>query len=157
MFMMFQKLVSPDQQEVATFIQSRGGRACLENEDTVQKLMDYEDKFSAQDELDHSQHVQNLRGPEDIKELRREVDEKPEAAIKKNSSLFSRKFEIQKKQVQEAVSEAVQREGDRIISALNAGPHERLLDPVCSEPYTLLFSLKNVSQDMYEMWKEMVG
>lgn len=24
----------------------------------------------------------------------------------------------------------VQREGDRIISALNAGPHERIIDPV---------------------------
>lgn len=127
MFVMFQRLVSPEQQEVTAFINDRGGRACLKNEDTVQELMEFEDKFSEQDDPDH---YQSSRSPEEIQELLQEVEEKPEAAIKKNSGLFGRKFEIQKKQVQEEVSKAVQREGDRIIKALNAGPHEKILDPV---------------------------
>jgi hypothetical protein len=128
MYYMFQKFMSPEQREVATFIESKGGRACIDNEESLKELIEYEAKVTGNDQEDYSVHV--LNDADDWKELKRELEEKPEVAIKKNSKLFKRKFEIQKKQVQEEVSKTVQREGDRIISALNAGPHEKLVDPV---------------------------
>jgi hypothetical protein len=68
-------------------------------------------------------------------ELQQEVKSDPEEAIEKNAEIFNRKFDIQRRQIVEDIARAVNREGDRIISAVTAGPHDRIFDPVRSEVF----------------------
>jgi hypothetical protein len=63
-------------------------------------------------------------------EIQHEIRDDPTEAIEKNAESFNRKFDIQRRQIQEDIERTVRREGDRIISAVTAGPHERILDPV---------------------------
>ncbi len=60
--------------------------------------------------------------------------------IKMNETVFNRKFEAQKKSLIDALEETVERMGDRVITAVISGPYERL-----------------INQDLYNIWKEMVG
>ena len=66
-------------------------------------------------------------------ELQREIDSSPDKAIEKNADFFYRKFEIQTKEIEDIV----RREGDRVISAIREGPHDRIVDPVGLDPRCL--------------------
>jgi hypothetical protein len=82
----------------------------------------------------------------DLVDLKEDLYTDPDAAIEKNMAVFNRKFEVQKRQIvqvvvfiamilnsrihREELSRMVRREGDRIISAVTGGPHERIIDPV---------------------------
>lgn len=128
--LMFQQFITPQQKEVAAFIDSKGGEACLEDEDVLKELMDYEERVVS------SRDPEAARSPifnnsEDILELRKEFVEKPDEAIEKNSDLFDRKFNMQQRQAENDMAKGVKREGDRIIpieGVLSA--HDMLVDPV---------------------------
>ena len=62
--------------------------------------------------------------------LKQELSQTPSADIKKNLEGFERKFEIQTRQLVEEMKTFVAHEGDRVISSVLAGPHERIIDPV---------------------------
>ena len=64
--------------------------------------------------------------------LQQELMQAPSTEIKKNLETFERKFEIQTRELAEEMKRFVVHEGDRVISSVLAGPHERILDPVCS-------------------------
>ncbi|KAF9644578.1 hypothetical protein BDM02DRAFT_3074100, partial [Thelephora ganbajun] len=70
--------------------------------------------------------------------LQQEINSDPDEAIEKNAEFFDRKFDIQRRQIVEDIARTVNREGDRIISAVTAGPHDRIVDP-----------------DIYNIWKDM--
>ena len=61
-------------------------------------------------------------------------------AIRKNFEAFDRKFRIQQREFAEEVRRVVHHEGDRIVEAVNAGAHDRILDP-----------------EIHAIWKEMVS
>lgn len=67
---------------------------------------------------------------QDIVILRQELSQAPSADIKKNFEAFERKFEIQMRQLAEEMKIFIAHEGDRVISSVLAGPHERIIDPV---------------------------
>ena len=71
------------------------------------------------------------RGQE-ILMLQQELMQVPSTEIKRNLETFERKFEIQTRALAEEMKRFVVHEGDRVISSVLAGPHERILDPVCS-------------------------
>ena len=72
--------------------------------------------------------------------VKRELAEGPEVAIGKNFEAFDRKFRIQQRELAEEVRRVVHHEGDRIVEAVNAGAHHRILDP-----------------EIHAIWKEMVS
>ena len=75
--------------------------------------------------------VEESPGDRDVAMLRQELAQAPSAEIKKNLEAFERKFEIQTRELAEEMKRFVVHEGDRVINSVLAGPHERIIDPVC--------------------------
>ena len=127
MLQLFQEFVTPEQKKLAAIVERRGGVAVLENEQAIRELADAELAFTAPSGSD------DRRGGGrslDVVELQHEIGSDPGEAIDRNAEFFDRKFDIQRRQIEEDIARAVNREGDRIISAVTAGPHDRIVDPV---------------------------
>lgn len=62
--------------------------------------------------------------------LRRELEEDVEESFSRNMLVFQRKFEVQKVQIIEELGRVVRREGDRVIEAVVAGPHDKIVNRV---------------------------
>lgn len=114
--------------DVSIYIQTKGITSSFKDEEAVESLLEYERKVSTSQDLEKLHALKH----EDTSssELRREIAEDPEAAIKTNAEFFDRKFEIQRRQIEADIARAVRREGDRIISAVTSGPHDRIVDTV---------------------------
>lgn len=123
MLQLFQEFVTPQQKKLATMVQNMGGNTILEDEQAMKELAGAEDVLSSE-----SGHPGGC--PFDFVQLRREIKGDPDEAIEKNAQFFDCKFNILRRQIVEDISRAVNREGDRIIAAVTAGPHDRIVDPV---------------------------
>jgi dephospho-CoA kinase len=121
---MFEQFVSPEQQEMANFINRNGGKSAINDDNIVRELIQLEDKSSFRG-------LETLRSKNPIEpdDLRQEIAEDPEHAIKSNANIFDKKFEVQQRQIED-LARTVRRESDRIISAVTSGPHDRIIDPV---------------------------
>ena len=64
-----------------------------------------------------------------IHDLRHDLKD-PEEAVAANLPSFERKLEILQRQIVDETEKVVVRESDRVIEAVIAGPHDRLLDKV---------------------------
>ena len=129
MLQLFREFITPEQRKLAVMVEEKGGVAVLENEQAMKELVNAELTFTTPSGLD------NRHGggrPLDVIELQREIKGDPDEAIEKNAAFFNGKFEIQTRQIEESIARAVNREGDRIISAVTGGPHDRIVDPVRS-------------------------
>ena len=127
----FQTALAPEQKEIAARVQDRdGAQAVIENDRLLRELVDLYRTS------DGAVEVSGARGRcevgIDIEELRLEIREDIEVAVERNAETFSRKFEMQRKQIVDELTKAIHREGDRIIDAVTAGPHDRIIDPVSS-------------------------
>lgn len=138
MMKMFQQSANSEERDMMTQVQRRGGiKSCLKSDRLLKEL----------EELEEAEHSDDLGGDggltrakfqvgrraadaPDFDKLKEDLNTDPEDAVKKNLEIFSRKFEIQKRQLLEEMDRIVRREGDRIISAINSGPHENIVDPV---------------------------
>ena len=127
MLQLFQEFVTPEQKKLTAMVEERGGDAVLKNEQVMKELVDAEPALTAPPGLDGRRDGDHSF---DIVELQSEIDSDPDEAIEKNAESFSRKFDIQTRQIKEDITRVVKHEGDRIISAVTAGPHDRIVDPV---------------------------
>ena len=123
MLHMFQKLLTPEQKKLADLVEKKGGNAVLDDEHVMMELSAVEASLAPTSGRHGS-------GRFNLVEVQHEIRDDPADAIKKNAEFFNRKFEIQRRQIEEDVARAVRREGDRIIAAVAAGPHDRIVDPV---------------------------
>ncbi|KAF8531822.1 hypothetical protein JB92DRAFT_3104483 [Gautieria morchelliformis] len=71
------------------------------------------------------------------RDLREDLRADPEEAIQKNMVVFARKIEVQQSRIVEETKATVRREGDRVVEAIGARPHDRIIDP-----------------DIHILWKE---
>lgn len=126
MMEMFQKFVTPEQRQLAFLVEQKGGDAIIDNEQVMRELSDAEASVSVPAGMERHKPAKKF----DLAEIQHEIRENPAVAIGKNTEFFNRKFDIQRRQIQEDIERAVSREGDRIISAVTAGPYERILDQV---------------------------
>ena len=127
MLQMFQTLLTPEQKKLADMIEKDGGNAVLDDENVMKKLVAAEASLSpASGRLDS--------GRFDLAEIQHEIKDDPTDAIEKNAEFFNRKFDMQRRQIEEDIARTVRREGDRIITAVMAGPHDRIVDPVRPAP-----------------------
>lgn len=126
---MFQTLLTPEQKKLADMIEKDGGNAVLDDEGVMKKLVAAEASLSpASGRLDS--------GRFDLAEIQHEIKDDPTDAIEKNAEFFNRKFDMQRRQIEEDIARTVRREGDRIITAVMAGPHDRIVDPVRPTPHS---------------------
>ncbi|KAJ7248435.1 hypothetical protein C8J57DRAFT_1358239 [Mycena rebaudengoi] len=132
MLKMFQQFASPEQKDIMKVVESRGGlKACQENDKVLKELT----------ELEHQGNQApggGLSGKSNLEELKEDLHLDPDAAMEKNSIIFGRKLEVQKRQIVDELTRVVEREGDRVISQVLAGPHDKILDP-----------------DIFQLWKMM--
>ncbi|KAJ6593779.1 hypothetical protein B0H19DRAFT_34811 [Mycena capillaripes] len=138
MMKMFQQFVAPEQKEMMRIVEQKGGlQACQENDKILKELSDLEAKSSSSlgGAANSAKSAQNTSALEDLKD---DLMVDPEAAMEKNLTVFSRKFEVQKRQIVDELTKVVEREGDRVISAITAGPHDKIID-----------------SDVHKIWKEM--
>ncbi|KAJ6475237.1 hypothetical protein C8R47DRAFT_1220710 [Mycena vitilis] len=138
MMKMFQQFVAPEQKEMMRLVEQKGGlQACQENDKILKELSDLEAKSSSSlgGAPQSAKSAQKTSALEDLKD---DLVLEPDAAVEKNLTVFSRKFEVQKRQIVDELTKVVEREGDRVISAITAGPHDKIIDP-----------------DVHKIWKEM--
>ncbi|KAE9390394.1 hypothetical protein BT96DRAFT_865607 [Gymnopus androsaceus JB14] len=72
-----------------------------------------------------------------INDLKEELQIDVDADLKKNMKVFSRKLDEQRRQLKQ-IEDTVVRQGNRVVSAIREGPHDRIHDP-----------------ELREIWKEM--
>ncbi|KAJ6511394.1 hypothetical protein C8R47DRAFT_732752 [Mycena vitilis] len=137
MLKMFQQFVSPEQKEMARQIQQRGGQAVIDNDKALKELNDWENK-SGGAQGSPATHAGKSAKPADLDDLKDDLHTDPDTAMEQNMTVFTRKFEVQKRQIIDELSRVVERQGDRIISAVTAGPHDKIIDP-----------------NVHAIWKEM--
>ena len=127
MFQLFQNFATPEQQEMANLIKSKGGDAALQDDKVVKELMEREAQLSP-----GAPETRHKKPPKPISpnEIRREIKEDPDLAIKRNAKLFDAKFDMQRRLISEDIDRTVRRETDRVISAVTGGPHDRIIDLV---------------------------
>ena len=123
---MLKKFVTPEQKELAVSVKQRGGDAVIDDEKAMRDLSDLEAKICAPAGMERRKPAKEF----DLVEMQHEIQETPTEAIENNEKFFIRKFDIQRRQIQEDIERTVRREGDRIIEAITTGPHERIVDPV---------------------------
>ncbi|KAF7294308.1 hypothetical protein HMN09_01159800 [Mycena chlorophos] len=140
MMKMFSQMMSPEAREMARLVEQRGGaEACQDNDKLLKELNELEAKSSSSLGPQSSKGSASANGAKSaLEDLRDELSMDLDAAMEKNMTAFSRKFEVQQRQIIDELTKVVERQGDRIISALSSGPHDRLLDP-----------------DVYKIWKDM--
>ena len=155
MLELFQEFVTPEQKKLATMVEKMGGKAALENEYSMKKLADAEVAFSAPS---GSGSRRSGSRPYDLVELQQEIEGNPEEAIEENAEYFNRKFDVQRRQIED-INRSIKRQGDRMIEAITSGPHDRIVDKVGREVFCSLRELTftPMTQDIYNIWKYMVS
>ncbi|KAJ6591119.1 hypothetical protein DFH09DRAFT_1138663 [Mycena vulgaris] len=128
MMKMFQGFVSPEQKEMARLVEQRGGQACLEDDKALKELNEFENKLGGS-QGNNSAHGSRTTKASDLEDLKEDLHLEVETALEQNMAVFTRKFDIQKRQIVDELSRVIEREGDRVISAVTAGPHDRIIDP----------------------------
>jgi hypothetical protein len=139
MILLFRKLESPYEKELLEAVSTRGGvKACLENNDALKELTTISQKQVSRSFAAGPPGIQwgAKLGSQDKDEkaafddLKKELAENVEETLEKNLVVFERKLGMQMRQIQTELEGAIQREGDRVITAVISGPHDRIIDPV---------------------------
>ena len=119
---MFQKLLPPEQKKLTDLVEKKGRSTILEDEDAIRDL--------AAKASPAPVGVRHSTGQFDLAEFQHEIRDDPASAIEKNAEFFNRLFDIQLTKIEESIARVSRREGDRVITAVTAGPHDRIVDPV---------------------------
>jgi hypothetical protein len=115
-------------------VESKGGlKACQENDKILKELNDMETAGNPSS----GAGLGGGKSSSSLADLKEDLHLDPDAAMEKNMAVFVRKFEVQKRQIMlvlvpllsapysrhfsDELSRVVQREGDRVISAVTAG------------------------------------
>jgi len=140
MKVLFQQLVSPEQRRLSELVEEKGGVMALRGNERV--FLDLEKAVSKGPKLGDVDLA--------VDSLRKDILEDPNAAVEKNWTVFTRKFEAQKNQIIDKLTLVVQRESDRVIREVQGSAHERIRDRVsfyylspCSTCNQLSFSVVN--------------
>jgi len=157
MLLLFHRLDSPHEKELLRLINQRGGpQACLSSDTILRELTAVNQQSadptaalsSLRDPLMPSSQTSQMFDPKAFYAMRNELREDMQDALQKNAEVFERKLAVQKRQLVAEIEGVVAQEGrplflrlivicshlplsgDRIISAVLNGPHDRILDPV---------------------------
>lgn len=147
MALLLQLLRSPEERELKRFIDSKGGPdQFLKRDDLMQELI----KKSGESEARTESKGPSRKGqPIDlVQEIKRDVRKTVADLISENYDQFMGKFDAQQEQLRQQMDASVRREGDRIITAITGGPHERIIDPVsdslCYKTMALMATLEGL-------------
>jgi len=147
---LFRELVPPEQKKLEARVERMGGRDTVLKDEKLMKELASEDPGTRMPTRKNAPATRSGSGsdnrhgtdrPFNFIELKREIESTPDAAIEKNLEYFNGKFDHQEKRFKEAMERMERmftREGDRVISAVTAGPHDRISDPVWREGFSIV-------------------
>ena len=131
MMKLFEKFVPSEEKEMEKLIARKGGaKACQEDDKILQELSELKSGNSVPVGPPQGGRRAGAKMSSDLDDIKEDLRLDPAAAMEKNMEVFSRKFELQKEQIVHEMELLVVREGDRVISAVTAGPHDKIVDPV---------------------------
>ena len=123
MMKLFQeKFVTPEQRQLAILVNQKGGDAAIHDGQAMEELWTVETRISASTGNERHRSTERFN----LKDIQREIRGDPTRAIEKNGEAFYGRLRVQMRQIQEDI----ERTGDRVISVLTGGPHDRIVDPV---------------------------
>ena len=152
MELLFRMVHSQEERELLEWVKDKGGpEKCIEDETLFRDLvmLHKEKKTSSKNSPYRAGAKANKELEEKIISTSDSLREDIDTLIKENRQIFDRKFDMQKAQLDD-LKKTVQEEGQKVIKAVISGPHDRILDPVCSVKihfidrhvaYSLLFVL----------------
>lgn len=73
-----------------------------------------------------------------LQDLKDELHEDWETAIRKNMETFEGKFALQQRHLQLALSKFIREENNRLIDEVNKGPHDQIKNKVCLSIYSVM-------------------
>lgn len=115
MKLVFARLVSPEERNLRSYVHANGGVDSVSKDDGLLQEM-----------LDNG-------GPKlkqvSLFELQKDIKKNVDDFLKEDAKVFESKFQLVKTQLQD-MKDTVQRETDRVIDFLKAGPQERIRDRV---------------------------
>jgi ribosomal protein L44E len=130
---LLQEFVSPGQKQILEVLAKIGGVEGLRKDENLKALIKVEKSVTKSS----SQPVEERRmGPAkrrdetlELENLRNDIFEEPHDAIDNNWTVFNRKFETQKNQIDD-LTRVVRQESDRIVREVQGSAHERIIDEV---------------------------
>ncbi|KAI0829941.1 hypothetical protein BC628DRAFT_1501118 [Trametes gibbosa] len=137
----FSALVTPDQQQLESIIESKGGIQSVLGDDTILAgLLTYKSPnlpsgTEATLQIAGLQEVLQLRKDRmiEVGTVREQLSDTIEAVVGKNLETFERKFTIQERRVAEEMESIVRNESDRVIESVLTGPHTRIQEHIIRE------------------------
>ena len=125
---MFQKFISADEAKISEKLKGKGDvKAVQKNDALLRELNDLENGLST-----GTTERNSKRSAFSMKDLRDELNEDFEQAIKQNLESFEGKFVLYQKQLKQELSKFIRDENDRLLVAVKEGPHDRIKNEVCS-------------------------
>ena len=133
---MFKQLTPPEEIDLARRVQTKGGINAVKDNDHIlrellQESSDRDDKGHSLTSEVRDRDAKNMsaartkpRSTYTLSDLKEELFEDSDAAIKKNFLTFEYKFALQQRQLQEELTKVIREENDRVIDAVNRGPHD---------------------------------
>jgi hypothetical protein len=132
---MFRLLDSSLEKDLRKYVMERGGPdACIADDTALAELTSFRLRKDPTSSSVISQGgwrpVRSGTVDESLKALKKELMEDVDVNFAKNMAIFERKLLMQQKQLVKDIEDVVWQSGDRVIHAISAGPHDRLVDPV---------------------------
>ena len=140
----FAKMQTPEERELSAFAQQNGGTEyILENGMFMEKVSEME-KRKTPTKGDKSPLSGKSSAPAQSAltqpELQKEIQKDVDTILQENTEAFNRKFEAIESSLRE-VNVTIKRQSDRVISevlaGMQAGPHGRIKDKVCSPDFQI--------------------
>ena len=150
--------MSPEERELTKLVDDRGGPDAVMKDETVLREL-FESRATGAGISAPDRKARHGGVVDEFQELQKELQEDVQTAVRENLEQFQAKFIIQQRELEEGLRRTMHREGDRIIDAVISGPHDKILDPVSRGRCLgslLEFNRICLSQDIHEIWKEMV-
>ena len=131
----FARMQTPEERKLAAFAEKHGGpERVLDSVGLMKEVLEKQNVATKSDNSGKAKGAPtqtSLTLAEAEKEIRKDVD----TILAENTTAFERKFGAIELSLRE-VNVTIQRQSDRVISTvlagMQAGPHERIIDKVCS-------------------------
>ena len=134
---MFEGFMSVGQKQILEVLAKSGGVEGLREDDNLKTLISKAGKAAIKSSSQpvEERDIGPAKGRDEkleklkLSNLRDDIFEEPDAAIANNLKSFDRKFEAQKKQIDELTRVLLQ-QGDRIVRTVQGSAHERIVEEV---------------------------
>lgn len=138
MEVIFERMQSIKEREMAATVRSRGNQPPANDEQLLEEVFRSERELQLKLEREVEQGAKRSNFPESLAAFQEEIQKDVDTILLENRVQFERVFDAMEMRLKE-VKDVIIREGDRVIGTILAGvgkgPQERIVDPVRTNLY----------------------